>query len=85
MQIPPQMMFLHQGQDNIKEMRFHPQYGCLMTTTAEDSFNIFRPNLEPVESGGENDDAASDQDMAQAQDTEETKQDSSAAEETKMR
>ena len=24
MQIPPQMMFLHQGQKNIKELRFHP-------------------------------------------------------------
>ena len=24
MQIPPQMMFLHQGQNNMKELRFHP-------------------------------------------------------------
>ena len=53
MQIPPQMMFLHQGQNNIKELRFHPQYACLMATTAEDSFNVFRPNLEPADSSGE--------------------------------
>ena len=53
MQIPPQMMFLHQGQNNMKELRFHPQYACLMVTTAEDSFNVFRPNLEPADSSGE--------------------------------
>ena len=53
MQIPPQMMFLHQGQKNIKELRFHPQYANVMATTAEDSFNIFRPNLDPVDSAEE--------------------------------
>lgn len=40
-------MFLHQGQKNMKELRFHPQYRSLILTTAEDSFNIFRPNLDP--------------------------------------
>lgn len=50
MQIPPQMMFLHQGQKNMKELRFHPQYANVLVTTAEDSFNIFRPNLDPVDS-----------------------------------
>ena len=48
-EIPPQMMFLHQGQNNMKELRFHPQYATVIMTTAEDSFNIFRPNLEPLE------------------------------------
>lgn len=24
MEIPPQLMFLHQGQNNMKELRFHP-------------------------------------------------------------
>lgn len=47
MEIPPQLMFLHQGQKNMKELRFHPQYSTLIVTTAEDSFNLFRPNLEP--------------------------------------
>lgn len=47
MEIPPQLMFLHQGQTNMKELRFHPQYRSLLLTTAEDSFNIFRPNLDP--------------------------------------
>ena len=47
--IPPQLMFLHQGQSNIKELRFHPYYREMVITTAEDSYNIFRPNLEPEE------------------------------------
>lgn len=42
-------MFLHQGQTNIKELRFHPYYREMLVTTAEDSYNIFRPNLEPDE------------------------------------
>ena len=47
MDIPPQLMFLHQGQKNMKELRFHPQFRSLILTTSEDSFNIFRPNLDP--------------------------------------
>ena len=42
-------MFLHQGQQNMKELRFHPYYREMLVTTAEDSFNIFRPNLDPEE------------------------------------
>jgi len=48
-EIPPQLMFLHQGQTNIKELRFHPLYREMLLTTAEDSYNIFRPNFEPEE------------------------------------
>ena len=47
--IPPQLMFLHQGQNNLKELRFHPYYREMLVTTSEDSYNIFRPNLEPDE------------------------------------
>ena len=62
MEIPPQMMFLHQGQDNMKELRFHPQFGTLLASTAEDSFNVFRPNLDPVEEGA--DEQVEDEEMA---------------------
>lgn len=31
----------------MKELRFHPYYREMIVTTAEDSYNIFRPNLEP--------------------------------------
>lgn len=51
--IPPQLMFLHQGQINMKELRFHPYYREMIVTTAEDSYNIFRPNLEPMEDEAE--------------------------------
>mmetsp|Transcript_29378 Transcript_29378/g.44365 ORF Transcript_29378/g.44365 Transcript_29378/m.44365 type:complete len:198 (+) Transcript_29378:1336-1929(+) len=47
LEIPPQLMFMHQGQNLIKELRFHPQYRSTIFTTAMDSFNIFRPNLDP--------------------------------------
>ena len=53
MDIPPQMMFLHQGQNNMKELRFHPQYATLIATTAEDSFNVLRPNLDPLDESAE--------------------------------
>ena len=33
----------------MKELRFHPQFASVICTTAEDSFNVFRPNLDPVE------------------------------------
>lgn len=33
----------------MKELRFHPYYREMIVTTAEDSYNIFRPNLEPEE------------------------------------
>jgi len=31
----------------MKELKFHPQYHTLIATTAADSFNVFRPNLDP--------------------------------------
>jgi hypothetical protein len=31
----------------MKELRFHPQFRTLLFTTAQDSFNVFRPNLDP--------------------------------------
>ena len=39
----------------MKELRFHPYYREMLVTTSEDSYNIFRPNLEPEEDedGGE--------------------------------
>lgn len=59
-EIPPQLMFLHQGQENIKEIRFHPIYDSMIVSTAEDSYNIFRPNFDPQEQDENSDEEEKD-------------------------
>ena len=41
---PPQLLFIHQGQEDVKEVVYHPSYNLILSTAAN-SFNVFRPSI----------------------------------------
>jgi ribosome assembly protein RRB1 len=51
--IPEQVIFLHHGQEDVKEVRWHPIYKDVLMTTAHSGFNVFKPAI--------NEDAASEE------------------------
>ena len=44
---PPSLMFLHEGQTQIKEIRFHPYYENMIVSTSISGIDIFRPDFAP--------------------------------------
>lgn len=45
-EVPQQLIFLHQGQENIKDLKFHPQYKNFIVSTAENGINVFKPAFD---------------------------------------
>lgn len=50
--VPEQLLFLHQGQEDLKDVKWHPEYQNVMMTSAGDGYNMFQPAID--EEGSEN-------------------------------
>jgi ribosome assembly protein RRB1 len=42
---PSQLLLVHQGQEELKELRYHPTLGFIVST-GTDELDVFRPAIE---------------------------------------
>jgi ribosome assembly protein RRB1 len=42
--LPAQLLFLHQGQEELHEARWHPMIPFVVVSVAADGFHIWRPS-----------------------------------------
>ena len=61
-EIPQQLVFLHQGQINVKDVKFHPLFKDMLISSAENGLNLFRPNFTD-EASDEDDDKMEEDDV----------------------
>lgn len=54
-EIPQQLVFLHQGQINVKDVKFHPIFKNMLISSAENGLNLFRPNFTDEASDDDDD------------------------------
>ena len=45
---PSQLLFIHAGQEDMKEARFHAQLPGVVISTAADGFNIWKPDVQTL-------------------------------------
>jgi ribosome assembly protein RRB1 len=45
---PAQLLFVHAGQEEVREARFHPQLPGVVFSCAADTFNVWRPDVHTV-------------------------------------
>ncbi len=55
-ELPPQLLFVHQGQNDVKEATFHPQVPGMVLSTAGDGFNLWKPDIDVQAEPDEDDD-----------------------------
>ena len=61
-EIPQQLVFLHQGQINLKDVKFHPVFKNMLISSAENGLNLFRPNFVDEESEDDEDEKMDEED-----------------------
>ncbi|CAD8113164.1 unnamed protein product [Paramecium primaurelia] len=59
--VPDQLMFVHQGQKDLKELKYHPVYYEMIVSTSANGFNVFKPTLDEEEKKSEQSEEDQDQ------------------------